>query len=84
MTGAELAQMMDTGDHMDGWGWGWGIMMMVLLVVIIGLVAWVVVRATQQPSSGHPHDRAREILAERLAKGEITSDEFRDLAQHLR
>ena len=62
MTSGVLAQMMDTGDHMDGWGWGWGVLMMVLFVVIIGVVVWAIVRATQpQPDRGHPHDRAREI-----------------------
>ena len=82
MIGVVLAQMFDHGDHMDGWGWGWGILMMVVLIAVTGLVTWAIVRSTQ-PTSGHPHDRAREILAERLARGEITPDEYRERAQHL-
>jgi putative membrane protein len=77
-----LAQMFDHGDHMGGWGWGWGILVMILVVAVVGLVVWLIIRTTQQ-ASGHPHDRAREILAERLARGEITPDEYRELSNHL-
>ena len=31
-----------------------------------------------------PHDRAHAILAERFARGEITSEEYRERAQQLR
>lgn len=83
MFGVVLAQMFDRGDHMDGWGWGWGVLMMVLIVALVGLAVWAIIRATQHSGGGHPHDRAREILAERLARGEITPEEYRESAQHL-
>ena len=83
MFGVVLAQMFDRGDHMDGGGWGWGWLMMILFVVVVGLVAWAIVRSTQHRGP-HPHDRAREILAERLASGEITSEEYRERSQHLK
>jgi putative membrane protein len=82
MTGQVLAQMWGDGDHMDGWGWGW--LMMLVLVVVVGLVVWGIVRSTQHPTAHHPHDRAREILAERLASGEITPDEYQERVAHLR
>jgi putative membrane protein len=72
--------MFDHGDHMNGWGWGWGVLMMILVVVVIGLVVWLIVRSTQQTSSA-PHDRVREILAERLARGEISQEEYRELSK---
>jgi putative membrane protein len=77
---ADRYRMMD-----DGNGWGWlGVGMMLLLVVaVVGLVAWVIIRSTTQGNRPQPHDRAREILAERLARGEITPDEYRERAQHL-
>jgi putative membrane protein len=70
------------GDHMGGWDWFWGFLTMVLVVVLAGAVVWAVVRSTQR-EVGHPHHRAREILAERLARGEITPEEFEELSRHL-
>jgi putative membrane protein len=72
--------------HMDGngngWMWLWGGLMMILLVAAVGLVAWVIVHNTKR-GGPHPHDRAREILAERFARGEITPEEYRERAEHL-
>ena len=80
----------DRWDHMDGWGgawmWLWGIAMMALFVV---LIVWLVRAATggQGPSArspGHPNDRTREILAERYARGELTTEEYQERAEQLR
>jgi putative membrane protein len=79
----------DRWDHMEGWGggwmWLWGIAMMALFVV---LIVWLVRAATGgQASSGppsNPTDRAREILAERYARGELTTEEYRERAEQLR
>lgn len=79
----------DRWDHMDGWGggwmWLWGIAMMALFVV---LIVWLV-RAASGASAGSPPpkdptDRAREILAERYARGELTTDEYRERVEQLR
>ncbi len=79
----------DRWGHMDGWGggwmWLWGIAMMVLFVV---LMVWLVRAASgaNSPSSTpkDPIDRAREILAERYACGELTTDEYREQVEQLR
>ena len=65
------------GGHRAG-----GILILILLVVLVGLGVWAVVRATHNRGP-HPHDRAREILAERLARGEITPEEYRERLQQL-
>ena len=80
----------DRWDHMDGWGggwmWLWGVAMMALFVV---LIVWLV-RATtgngptSPPPPKDPWERAREILAERYARGELTTDEYRERIEHLR
>ena len=67
----------------DGWtmgmGWGW-VFGLVLLAGLVLLVV-VVVRAV---SSGVHRDpvpgpgRAKEVLAERYARGEIDTEEFRE------
>lgn len=70
-------------DHMNGWGggwmWLWGLAMMVLFVVLLG---WLVRSSANSGGLVHPPrdpaDRAREILAERYAKGELSSDEYRE------
>ena len=74
---ADRWDMMDEGGHR-----AWGVVVMILLVVLVGLGVWAVARATQ-PRRPHPHDRAREILAERLARGEITPEDYSERIQHL-
>lgn len=74
----------DGWDHMGGWGggwmWLWGVAMMAPFVV---LVVWFV-RASVGPLSPaglaprDPSDRAREILAERFARGELSTEEYRE------
>lgn len=76
-------------NHMDGWGggwmWLWGMSMMALFVV---LIIWLVRASSggQAPSaspSSHPTDRARRILAERYARGELTTEEYQERAAEL-
>ncbi len=79
-------------DHMNGWGggwmWLWGVAMMILFVV---LIVWLVrpggssPRHDQAPGSMRrdPTDRGREILAERLAKGELSIEEYQELVRQL-
>lgn len=79
----------DRWNHMDGWGggwmWLWGIAMMALFVV---LIIWLVRAAAggQAPLASppsHPTDRARQILAERYARGELTTEEYQERAAQL-
>ncbi|HEX6263035.1 MAG TPA: SHOCT domain-containing protein [Actinomycetota bacterium] len=65
----------------DGWGgWIWGALMMLLFWG--GLIALVVFLVRGSPSrTSHGEERrrgpeARDILAERFARGEISEDEF--------
>ena len=60
-----------------------GLLLLILLLVLIGLGVWLVVRSRNNRDA-HPHDRAREILSERLARGEITSEEYRERVQQLK
>ncbi len=74
------------GGHMDGWGggwmWLWGALMMVLVAITIVLL---VRAATSGPRSNASSgtDRARSILAERYARGELTTEEYRERLDHL-
>lgn len=85
MTSAILMQGDGWYDHMNGWGggwmWLWGTLMMLSWVVIIAAALWAVQRA--RDSRSQSGGRAREILDERLARGEIDTDEHRERMKHL-
>lgn len=75
--------------HMGGWGggwmWLWGVVMMILFAVfVVWLVRSVSGGRESSAAPGHPTDRAREILAERYARGELTTDEYRERSEQLR
>ena len=63
-------------DHMNGWSWAWGTLMMAFfwgLVVIFVLS----LRAPERSGTGRSHRRtAEEVLAHRLAIGEVDIDEY--------
>ena len=85
---AELMARYDGMMDGDGSGWGWGVLMMVLVLLAVVVVVWLVVRSTQSTAAaGPPADanfRARELLGERLAKGEIGPEEYQERISQLR
>ena len=91
MVAVVFAQMMDRGDMNNGGGhwWGWLIGLVVLALVVV-LVVWAVARIVQPHSAAHagPRDPARpsaeDVLADRLARGEIDEDEYRRRRDALR
>jgi putative membrane protein len=67
--------------------WGnhgaWGLLWLAFWLVALGATAWLVVRLTRgRRRSGI--DQARDILAERYARGELTSDEYRERLEQLK
>lgn len=90
MFGNEILADTNGWGHMNGggggWMWLWGGVMMALFVV---LIVWLG-RAASRKSSGMTGparrgriDRAREILDERLAKGELSPEEYRERVNEL-
>ncbi len=82
-----VAQLMPYGHHgwgdNDGW-WGFGMFFfMFLWVAVVALIAWAVLTRSS-PSAPPPGHRAREILAERYARGELTTDEYHERLETLR
>lgn len=71
--------------HGGGWGWAWfwwPLSTLIWIAVIAG-VLWLVWRGSvSRGSTGL--GRARDILAERYARGELTSDEYRERLEQLR
>jgi putative membrane protein len=66
-----------------GWMWLWGPFMMALWAAAIAAVIWLVVRSTR-PRERSSTDQARQILAERYARGEISGDEYWERLDQLR
>jgi len=78
------------GDGYDGGGswmmWVFGGLMMIGILALIGLVAWAIVTAATRAHSGPAtgsatadaggRGRTRQLLDERYARGEMTTDEY--------
>ena len=73
----------------SGFGMGWMWLFWLLLVLGVGVLVVVAVRAVgggiarptqdRRGAGGRPeHDRARELLDERYARGDITTEEYRE------
>ena len=69
----------------DNAGWAfWQIALMwAFMIAFWGLLIWaaytLITRVTRKPGAGPAGDGARQILDERLARGEIDTDEYRRL-----
>jgi len=76
-------------EHMGAWGgasmWVWGLAMMVLLVLlVVGLVrAGADGRRSEWQQPKDQSSSAHDILAERYAKGELSTREYRERTDHL-
>jgi len=80
--------MMDQDDfrygHMNnGVGWLIALLLLGLLIAaVVALIVYAVTRSSATPDSGPPTKsdagQARQILDERLARGEIAPDEYRE------
>lgn len=68
-------------DHMNGWGWMVMAFWSLIWIGFLGLIAWLAVQWSRNSSSSPPSQpsarTAREVLDERLARGDIDLDEYR-------
>jgi Predicted membrane protein len=78
---------MGWGGHMGDWGAGWWILMAIGMVVFWGLVilgvVWLV-RSFGPGQHGHAAPDAHQVLDQRLARGEISSEEYHERSAVLR
>lgn len=70
-----LAALPLLADRTDDWGHHWWPLWLLFWAVLIGVAAWLIV--TRRRRRHDPLDRARELLAERFARGEFTGEEYR-------
>ena len=64
----------DWHNGMDGGGWWW---MAIMMVIFWGGLIVVAVALIRRPHHAVHAGTAQQILAERLARGEIEADEYR-------
>jgi putative membrane protein len=64
-------------------GDGWWPLWLLFWIAIAVAVVWFLGRRWGKPR-GDGLDRARELLAERYARGELTSDEYRERLEQLK
>jgi putative membrane protein len=85
MVAVVLAQMWDRDDHMGGgWWWVMGIGWL-LFLAFIGFMAYLLVRHLTEARGELPgRSPAEDLLAERLARGEIDEEEYRRRRDALR
>ena len=63
----------------------WFMLMCFVVVLAIGaMVWWLIARSRRHTDAGAPVRHAETILAERLARGEITAEEYRSLLATLK
>jgi putative membrane protein len=80
------------GEHMSGWGYALGITGMVLFWIVLVLAIAAAVRYLDRkrgenlppPPSSPPPPTAEQVLAQRFARGEIDTDEYRQRLDTLR
>jgi putative membrane protein len=87
MNGSLLMQSNDGFGHMDGWGggwmWVWGTLMTFATVLAIVWLVRIVAGRSEGPNTPSDMQRARSILAERYARGELTTEEYRERLEQL-
>lgn len=83
ISGATIADGGSYGGHQMMWGnWVMGPMMMLVMVVIVVVAVILILKAFglggQANAKQDNQDKARAILNERFAKGEIEKNEYED------
>lgn len=72
----------DGGPWAGEWWWVWRLTMFLILIAIVVLTIWLTRRWSYRPELSGV-ERARAILAERYARGEIDGDEYRERLSQL-
>ncbi|MGB0093174.1 MAG: hypothetical protein WBP81_11670 [Solirubrobacteraceae bacterium] len=77
--------MMYWGNHMSAGDWIFSILgTLIVIGLIVGLIVWIVSpNSRSQSSSDVTGESARQILDRRLANGELTAQDYKQLREAL-
>jgi len=78
-----LAHVGPGGRDAEGWWWIGGPLVFFAMWLTVFALFWFVVLRRRGPRERSGIERARDVLAERYARGEITTDEYRERLQQL-
>ena len=78
-----IAMTMLLASHSDGWDHHWWPIWPLLWIAVIVTVVWFARRRWTGDRPQNGVERARGILAERYARGEISGDEYRERLDQL-
>ncbi len=70
-----------THEGRGDWGHPWWPLWLFVWAALIGTAVWLISR--RRGRRGEPLDRARELLAERYARGELSGEEYRERLEEL-
>jgi putative membrane protein len=71
-----------THEGPGDWGHPWWPLWLFVWAALIGTAVWLISR--RRGRRGEPLDRARELLAERYARGELSGEEYRERLEELK
>ena len=80
MNAALAALPLLTHEARGDWGHPWWPLWLIFWAALIGTAVWLISRRDRR---GDPLDRAREVLAERYARGELSGEEYRERLDEL-
>jgi putative membrane protein len=63
-------------------GWWLGPVLSLLFLTLIGLIVWLIIRL-RRPAARDSTHQARQVLADRCAKGELSTDEYTERLENL-
>lgn len=64
------------GWDMTGWGWVWMVTVMTTGILLVALLAVALVRSDSRGTQGIGQEDPENVLALRLARGEIDEEEY--------
>jgi putative membrane protein len=82
MNAALAALPLFTHEAGRDWGHPWWPLWLFVWAALIGTAVWLISR--RRGRRGEPLDRARELLAERYARGELSGEEYRERLDELK
>ena len=81
MNAALAALPLLTHEARGDWGHRWWPLWLIYWAALIGTAVWLISR--RRDRHGEPLDRARELLAERYARGDLSGEEYRERLDEL-